>query len=190
MTMKIAKALSVLLLSALLLAACGAKKPPTYSGGGYSSPTTTTASTNPSSSISSQNSATWVATQFAEINWSSNPKWSSPNCVYTLERPYLTPSMNASNDSQAARPAPASVTAKRDEDVHYGIGTYADVTQSWIATDAGVTATTCVVEVDLSIGTTQNGVESPAEGSTYEYAFNMEKFAGRWLVASPPQEPQ
>ncbi len=189
MTIKIAKTLGVLLVGALLLAACGTKKPPTFVGGnnGYSGTTTTTSSTSP---VGAPNSATWVATKFAEINWSSSPKWPGPNYVYTLEQPYLTPSMNASNAAQALRPTPTAVTDKWESDVHFDMGAYANVSEAWIATDAGVTATTCVVEVDLSIGTTQNGVESPAAGSTYEYAFNMEKINGKWLVASPPQEPQ
>ncbi len=64
------------------------------------------------------------------------------------------------------------------------------MTAAWIATDAGVSSTKCVVEVELSIGTTQNGVKSPTEGSSYEYAFTMDKIDGNWLVASPPEEPQ
>lgn len=189
MTIRAVKMIGVLLAGALLLAACGTTTPPTYGGGdnGSSSSTSTTA---PTSSTGATNSAMGVATKFAEVNWSSSPKWPGPNYVYTLERPYLTPAMNASDAARAARLLPASVTTKWDEDVKYGIGTYADVSQAWIVTDAGVTSSKCVVELDLSIGTTQDGVKSPTEGETYEYAFTMQRIDGKWLVASPPEEPQ
>ncbi len=188
MTIRIMKTLGVILAGALLLAACGTKKAPTYNGGGYSSPTTTT--TSPSLPIGSPNSPTWVAAKFASINWSSSPKWPSQNYIYTLERPYLTPAMNAANTTQAERPVPQAIAAKWDSDVCYGIGKFANVSQAWVVTDAGVTPTERVVELDLTIGTTQDGVESATEGSTYEYAFLMEEVHGKWFVASPPEEPQ
>lgn len=183
--------IAVFALSALTLDACGTSKPPQYFGGGNgggSTTTTTPATSNPS--VGAVDSVTWVAAQYVAINWSLNPTWPNPNYFYVLERPYLTPAMNTADNAQAQRPVSASVTAKWQQDVRFKAGSYALVTASWIVQDAGITATTCIVEVDLLLGTTTAGVKNPTIGSVNIYAFRMQKVGGTWFVASGPQQPE
>jgi hypothetical protein len=95
------------------------------------------------------------------------------------------------DDAQiASRPQPASVKARWALDAKYDIGQNAIISSSWIVTDAGVTSTSCVVEVDFSLVTTSDGAVSSSSGTAYEYAFKMQKTKDKWLVASQPQEPQ
>jgi hypothetical protein len=185
---KSAVIVTILTLSALALAACGTSKPPQYLGGGNgggSSTSTTLGASNPS-----VDSVTWVAAQYVAINWSLNPTWPDPNYFYVLERPYVTPAMNTTDNAQAARPVSASVTAKWHQDVKFKVGSYALVSASWIVQDAGVTPTTCIVEVDFLLGTTTDGTENPTVGSVNTYAFRMQKIGGTWFVASGPQQPE
>jgi hypothetical protein len=186
-------AISVALLCALSLAACGTAKAPTYRGGGNGgaqATTTTTAPTKSSSPVGAADSPTWVAAQYVAIAWSLDPTWPDMNYAYVLERPYLTPAMNAYDVAQAARPALAPVVEKWQQDVQFKAGAYALVSNAWVVTDAGVTATTCVVEVDFLLGTTQDDVEQGTVGSTLTYAFQMQKIGDTWYVASQPQQPQ
>jgi hypothetical protein len=98
--------------------------------------------------------------------------------------------MIAADAQIASRPQPASVKSHWALDAKYDIGQRAIVSSSWVVTDAGVTSTSCVVEVDFSLVTTSNGAVSSSSGTAYEYAFRMQKTNDRWLVASQPQEPQ
>jgi hypothetical protein len=135
-------------------------------------------------------SPTYVAAQYVAIAWSLDPAWPDMNYAYVLERPYLTPAMNAYDVRQAARPTLAPVVAKWKLDVQFKAGSYAQVTNAWVVTDAGVTTTTCVVEVSFLLGTTQDGVEQGTSGITLVYAFQMQKIGATWYVASQPQQPQ
>jgi hypothetical protein len=198
-TRKTGAAISVALLCAVTLAACGTTKPPpTYQGGGNggAQATTTTpssSSTTPatsSSPVGAVDSPTYVAAQYVGVAWSLDPTWPNENYAYVLERPYLTPAMNAYDVRQAARPTLAPVVAKWKLDVQFKAGSYAQVTNAWVVTDAGVTTTTCVVEVSFLLGTTQDGVEQGTSGITLVYAFQMQKIGATWYVASQPQQPQ
>lgn len=166
------------------------------------SSTTTTTPPRPSSSlpstapwsssrpIGSPNSPQWVAAQYVAINWSLNPTWPDLNYAYTLTRPYLTPAMNAYYARQAAHPLPTPVVAKWKQEVRFKAGSYALVTAAFIVTDASVTPTTCVVNVDFLLGTTQNGARQGTAGSTIVDAFRMQKIGGTWYVASAALLPQ
>jgi hypothetical protein len=195
---KTGAAIAVALLCALSLAACGTAKAPTYRGGGNggAQATTTTPSsssttpTTSSSPIGAADSPTWVAAHYVAIAWSLDPTWPDMNYAYVLERPYLTPAMNAYDVAQAARPALAPVVEKWQQDVQFKVGSYALVSNAWVVIDAGVTATTCIVEVDFLLGTTQVGVQQGTVGSTLTYAFQMQKIGSTWFVASQPQVPQ
>ena len=98
--------------------------------------------------------------------------------------------MNSANAAQAARPVPATELGKWQQEVRFKAGTYAQVTASWVVTDAGVTTTTCVVEVAFLLGTTTAGVRNPVVGPVNTYAFQMQKIGSTWYVASPPQQPE
>jgi hypothetical protein len=135
-------------------------------------------------------SPTYVAAQYVGVAWSLDPTWPNENYAYVLERPYLTPAMNAYDVRQAARPALPPVVAKWKLDVQFKAGSYAQVSNAWIVKDAGVTATTCVVEVSFLLGTTQDGVEQGTVGSSITYAFQMQRIGATWYVASQPQQPQ
>jgi hypothetical protein len=187
--------IAVTLTCGFVLAACGTTKPPpTYQGGGNGgAASTTTTSTTPvtsSSPVGAVDSPTYVAAQYVAIAWSLDPAWPDMNYAYVLERPYLTPAMNAYDVRQAARPTLAPVVAKWKLDVQFKAGSYAQVTNAWVVTDAGVTTTTCVVEVSFLLGTTQDGVEQGTSGITLVYAFQMQKIGATWYVASQPQQPQ
>jgi hypothetical protein len=190
-TRKTGAAISVVVLCAISLAACGTAKAPTYQGGGNGgAATTTTTPVTSSSPAGAADSPTRVAVQYVNIAWSLDPTWPNENYVYVLERPYLAPAMNAYDVRQAERPALAPVVAKWKLDVRFKVGSYALVTNAWDVQDAGVTPTTCVVEVDFLLGTTQAGVRQGTVGSTLTYAFQMQRIGGKWYVASQPQVPQ
>ncbi len=203
-TRKAVTAIIVMLVSALVLAACGTTKPPpTYQGGGNGgaqSTTTAPSSTssslpsaapfNPNSPIGAVNSPTWVAAQYVAIAWSLDPTWPDLNYAYVLTRPYLTPAMNAYYARQAARPTQAPVVAKWKQEVRFKAGSYALVTAAFIVTDAGITPTTCVVNVDFLLGTTLDGARQGTAGSTIVDAFRMQKIGGTWYVASGALLPQ
>jgi hypothetical protein len=175
---------------ALALSSCSSSPTIQYGGGngGGSSATTTTTAVVPT--IGTEYSPTYVAAKFVETNWSTDPSWPSANYVYTLDRPYLTRTMIVDDAQIASRPQPASVKSHWALDAKYDIEQRAIVSSSWVVTDAGVTSTSCVVEVDFSLVTTSNGAVSSSAGTAYEYAFKMQKTNDRWLVASQPQEPQ
>lgn len=175
---------------ALALSSCSSSPTVSYGGGngGGSSAATTTTAVVPT--IGAKQSPTYVAAKFVEANWSTDPTWPNANYAYVLDRPYLTRSMIADDAQIASRPQPASVKARWALDAKYDIGQNAIVSSSWIVTDAGVTSTSCVVEVDFSLVATNNGVAANSSGTAYEYAFKMHKTKGKWLVASQPQEPQ
>jgi len=206
-TKRIVTTVTAVLLSGVVLAACGTAKPPTYQGGGNggAQSTTTTPTTTPSNSsttttiprwssllpVGSPHSPTWVAAQYVAINWSLDPTWPNMDYAYVLTRPYLTPAMNAFYTRQAARPPLGGLVAARwKQDVRFKVGSYALVTAAFIVTDAGVTPTTCVVNVDFLLGATQNGVRAGTAGGTIVDAFRMQRIGGTWYVASPPQLPQ
>jgi hypothetical protein len=198
-TRKTGAAISVALLCAVTLAACGTTEPPpTYQGGGNggAQATTTTPSSSSTAPVTSSSpvgatgSPTFIAAQYVTVAWSLDPTWPNLNYAYVLERPYLTPAMNAYDVRQAARPTLAPVVAKWKLDVQFKAGAYALVSNAWVVTDAGVTATTCVVEVSFLLGTTQDGVEQGTVGSAVVYAFQMQKIGDKWYVASQPQQPQ
>jgi len=214
-TQRIVATIAVVLLSGVVLSACGTTKPPTYQGGGNggaqstatttpasSSTTTTTAPSSTSSSlpstapwssllpIGSPHSPQWVAAQYVAINWSLDPTWPNMNYAYVLTRPYLTPAMNAFYVRQAARPALAPVVAKWKQEVRFKAGSYAVVTSSFIVTDAGVTPTTCIVNVDFLLGTTLDGARQGTAGAPIVDAFRMQKIGGTWYVATAALLPQ
>ena len=108
-----------------------------------------------------------------------------------LTRPYLTPAMNAYYARQAARPPLGGLVAARwKQDVRFNAGSYALVTAAFIVTDAGVTPTMCVVNVDFLLGTTLDGARQGTAGSTIVDAFRMQKIGGTWYVASAALLPQ
>jgi hypothetical protein len=179
--------LTLITTCALAFDACGTPATPHYQGGGNGGASTT--STSPSQGGPSS-AATKVASQFVALNWSSDPTWPDANYVYALERPYVTPAMNAANAAQAARPVPATELDRWQQDVRFKAGTYAEVAASWVVADAGVTPTTCVVEVDFLLGTTTAGVRNPVVGPVNTYAFQMRRIGSTWYVASPPQQPE
>ncbi len=112
------------------------------------------------------------------------------NYAYVLDRPYVTSAMNAYDARQAARPVPAPAVTKWKQEVRFKVGSYALVTSAFVVTDAGVTPTTCVVNVSFLLGTTQNGERQSTSGGTIVSAFRMQKIGGTWYVASEPLLPQ
>ncbi len=211
-TRKIFTITTMALLAGLVLAACGTAKPPTYQGGGNGGGQSTTTTTPPSSStittahpssslpstapwspsspIGAAHSPQWVAAQYVALNWSLDPTWPNSNYAYVLTRPYLTPAMNAYYVRQSTRPLLPPMVAKWKQDVRFKVGQYALVTAAFLVTDAGVTPTTCVVNVDFLLGVTQNGVRQGTAGGTIVDAFRMQKIGGTWYVASAPLLPQ
>ena len=192
-TRKAATVMATAVLCSVTLAACGTTKSPQYQGGGSGGDQTTTTApggTAPSSGIGIIDSPSWVAAQYVAIAWSVDPTWPNLNHAYILERPFLTPAMNSYNSAQAARPLPSPILTKWHSEVRFKVGSYAQVTSSWVVSTAGVTPSTCAAQVEFLLGTTQNGVRQGTTGSAIVYAFRMQKIDNRWYVASEPQQPE
>jgi len=184
---------TALMVAGVSLAACGTPQPKYgggNNGGGVATTSTTTPVVSPTSPDPALAAAIGSATRFVTANWSLNPRWPSPNYVDTIDRPYLTPGMITQYATQSARPLPSAIENQWLQEVRFKVGYVVDVTSAWVVKDAGVTPTTCVVEVMFITNRITAGVVQPATSTSMEYAFQMRKVNAKWLVASPPEQPE